>query len=772
MYKYFDMKIEVFKDIDGYPLLFNSVRYNDNEPPSSDDFSGWQFDSKNQRDGATHPPYENGGYMNDMAPGEQSSDTVYFNGGSNSYKLKSTQKNVILDYRAPELMSWSGRYTIFTGEKWISEMTFRDDSGIDLGAYEIWSGGVCLVKRSRKGPQSTYPYWHSASQYARPEFEAGIKITSTRDIADPSKYDVVLTLDPEYLSDALIDCNEYVKYAKITVILYDIAGNSLECNIPRTFVLYNTDIESLQKKLKRLSLDFINPYPLDYIVSQDVIGTIEMEAKNYNVEFSKLFGFHIKFGLKDDSVGYMTGLPFPQNGIDYGNYISQRQKVDGIDRSGAVRGYAYLDGSGIGNVECSISGETIDIEVDKSVTELVKSATYVERDSIPFISECYSNTRKMNFNWFIPGVLKNEEMYGLCKLMERYLNTMYTPVGSDCRIGVLEKINRISDFKDPDKCEPRLLPRYGDEHGSELKFTNEDVKNVANVLSKYSDLRSLGAAELAERIYRRYYNVLPYIDRWKGNQKSLELLYRVIGIDVEVEPLWEGPEHQLVPEREAGDDYSLSSHLSLSLSSSRFFKRDIKTLSEFAMKGVKSILPVTRVISGITIREKFLQDPMDLSVVAYSSSPDEYGSQSQEDQEITFTWNNSSLKPSKIDTKTTELRLHMRTTYVSMTSVTSSDGILQDNAGFLFMRYCNCMKSYGNKIYLTMLRNGNSVNTFAISVTSINLTRDSIVLKMNSTEGNLNVMSMYNMLIQDSTVSLQTKFRYNSEIDTYCVSVG
>ena len=578
------MIIEVFKDYDQALRLFNSVRYNDNEPPSPEDFVGWQFDSIN------------------TYPDPQPEGTIYFDANSGKYTLSSTTQNIALDYQAPELVSWSGKYTVFEGQKWISELTFKDESGIDSGSYEVFLNGGSdqyLLRSSRKN--STAPDWTPTVEYSElVQDQSAITVSFQRNSVEKNKYRVTVEIDPSKLSQtALLGCTEYVSYLKAGIKIYDIAGNEIRCTLPIAFVLYKISADEILNDVSRLKLDFIDTYPENLMVDSDVIGKTTIRAVSSNEKLHKL-GFHVRFGLKSDSVGYLSG----RTESDGEEPLTTIQQIDGIDRSGRVKAFAYLDGTYDGQMKCSLEPVIISIQVDPNLAQLVRSATYKEAELGTFVIECEDNVRKINVDPFIPSVLRSEELYGLCKLFERYLNTMYTPVGSTCRIGLLEKISRIGKMKDPDSCESKLLPNFLEEHGSELSFTRADLKIAAETILRHlPDNTAITTDRVIDSIYRRYASITPYINRWKGTEKCFDLLFKVIGIDCRIEYLWEDSEGNFVTESDAGEDCSLSTHLRIAINSRGYTPDEIKKLVPFVTKCAKSVLPVNRVIDGITIEE-------------------------------------------------------------------------------------------------------------------------------------------------------------------------
>ena len=778
VYKYFDMKIEVFKDYGQALRQFDGT---------------WKFDSENHRDGPT-AAYRNSPYSNQLAPEPKDrAGTIYFNSQAAAAKVYSTQENVVIDTNKPVVYESSiiGTYTAFEKEvleasetpdlstmsgsraaagyrnqvtqrtKWHYEAIFRDDAGIDGEVYELYdvSTDTTIFGYSRK--DSTGPYWFSQRSTG---FDlTGVNVKFTQSQYDKCSYKIEIDIDPSQLKELgiLHACNEHFSYLRLGIRIFDISGNVLEHEVGKTFVLFNVSKTVLLKDVRRLGIDFIDTYPPNMFIEEDMIGHTTIEVTNPNLTILE-YGFRIKIGLLDGSVGYISG-DTEQEDPDVAH-----QLVDGIDSSGYVKAYAYLDGE-FGNVSCELSGESVIVELDKDFCAELRALTYTEGKLGRFIVECESNKRKIYIDPFVPSVLKHEGIYGLCKLLERYLNTMYTPMSGDCRIGILEKIDRISHFKDPDTCEPELLTRFADEHGSELAFNHDDVKKAAETLRKYFADEDYDTEEIVEQIYRRYYSILPYIDRWKGTDESVYLLYRVLGINATVVPLWEGPNGDMVPEEEAGDDYRLSSHIRIALKSDKIKRKDMVALSNFAIKAVKSILPVVRVISEVRADDETESD----ATITITVVKDQVEEQKKKIEKILFVWEPNSLKKAvSHDTYyTVELDAYPGAgVEVGHTAESSSEYPIPDYAGFYFSRLKDYLKTFKKSdVTFTITKRVNNAWVTDIDckfiVRDIKLVRNKIVLEVDGSKSEIN---KFNTNAEDPTKFLSIGFLFTRHIENYC----
>lgn len=802
------MKIEVFKEYDGKLRLFDAI---------NPDYVTWMFDSENHRDGASAPPYRNESelgpteqlppteyfpnegtsnppaFHNPSAPyPEDLEGTIYFDSVVGEYRLYSTQKNIVLDYSKPRILSYSGNFVAFNSDpssrsertRWKLELIIQDDSGIDAEVYSLYnilSGmmTVPLVEKTRKNEDSSDPYWNSKTVTST----SGVTVEFQQSSIDSSTYRVTIEIDPndEEVYRNLNDCT-FLQYLRLDFEFFDLAGNSLVGPFPNVFVKYDMTEEELLDQIKRLELGFVDTYPPSMLVTEDVIGKTTIAVTNPDYLLSEL-GFHVKIGLREGSVGYLSGRTEEEilRVDDKVNVSTATQKVDGIDRSGYVKAYAYLDGS-VENLNCSPSGETISFDLDTDLAARIRALTYVEGDLGPFISECEDNERKLYVDPFVPSVLKNEKIFGLCKLFETYLNTMYPNKNGSCRIGVLEKIHRISEFKNPDACTPDMLPNFASEHGSELLFNYDDVKSAAAILAKYED-QDLRESEdsLTDSIYRRFYSILPYVDRWKGTERSIELLYRVLGIRAEMKPMWEGPTGRLVEEGRADDDYRLTSHISISLTSEKISSRDMKKLSSFAMKAVKSILPVNRVIGDVKIYDKLVSTMNELVLFSTMTAIEKRPAEDKPEK-IFFAWKCSEMNPIRSTSSSREISIEVPM-YASRVEVgherSSTDGYpIPESASHYFTRFRRTIDRYSKPISICFSigkqQNGSIFSTgtdLQFSVSRVDLRRNKIILTCDKTDGSSAAMSSFNVNCKSQDNWMVVAFKFSRAVEDYCVPI-
>ena len=758
------MRIEVFKEYSG------GFRYFDSEEP---DYITWMFKSENHRD---QPP----DFINDLAPGPQADDTIYFDSTPGKLILKSELSNVVLDYHAPEsvLQYLTGTYNAFktgTTNTWHVEVVFKDDSGIDSGAYRLYVPGdseVDLLTSTRK--TSSYPDYEAA---LNPSTDVGIKIKFEKGTV-AGYYRMTIDIDPKKLSEsvpnAIKQCNPEISYLSLAADIYDLAGNLLEFKFPNTFILFERNQKSIVDSLSKLRITFADTYPLNMLIGKDSIGKTTVVVENKNLSLASL-GMTVKIGLSSDSVGYLDSSSRVDEEYDpelNQDSLTTLEKVDGIDSTGNVHAFAYIDASS-DSISCEISGEEIKMTLDKDLGQRIKNATWAEGVLGRFITECDDNGRRIYVDPFVPGIIKNEEIFGLCKMFERYLNTMYSKMSGDCRIGILEKTHRISDFKDIDAVEPELIGFFAREHGSELNITDTDIKNASDVLKKYSPL-DFNNDDIADRVYRRLYGILPYIDRYKGTMRAFDLVFDVLGIDAKIYPLWQdpaNPERQMTSEKYAGKDWQLTGHIALELSSD-YSKEDVQKLADFTLKAAKSILPVTRVISGLTAIEETEDHKgggsgsgsggeKDTELKITESSPDPT---IKNDETITFTWFSKNLTSADSNNRTIDIPC-----YADNVSITG-DGNLPDCAAFFLNRWYLAKRTMDNWPLYLKFNTATSSTTLTINPIKIDIRRNRVRFTIPSSESN--AISNFNNLKANQNSSLIIKFDFNRAVSNYCKSLN
>lgn len=758
----------------------------------------WRFDSRNLRDGDKNaqPPYRSASYtddekfnnsndyLNDFGPSPSDDpDTKYFDSSPVPCVIHSYQKNIVIDNLPPELLSWSGTFTVFKSEihtqdmsgrsgsrrvqtyvsddksKWRVQLIFRDQSGIDYDIYQIRANGqiVCGMTRKTSGDD------HRAVPDPSVQPLDGLTVKIEKSSIDSSMYLVELEIDPEAMNEAgvLEKCTDEVSFMSIGLTLWDIAGNEIVADIDRELIYFNIEKSALVESARKLSLSFVDTYPSNLFVDRDMIGKTTVSVDNPNELLSK-YGFKVHIGLSDGSVGYAAG---DAREIDDGR--TALQEVDGIDRSGYVRAFAYLDGDQE-ELTCDVSG-SVTIKLDEDLAAEIRGLTYTEGSLGPFITECETNIRKIYIDKFVPGVLKSEEIYGLCKHLERFLNTMYSPMNGDCRIGVLEKIDRISKFKDPDSCEADLIPNFVEEHGGELSFNRSDLVEVAEILQTYvpESERTETVDEIAESIYRRYCSIIPYIDRMKGTSRCFDLIYGVLGIDVEVIPLWEGPNGDMVPEDQAGDDYTLTGHLNLKLRSSNMTARDVKKISDFIISAVRSLIPITKVIGDIIAEEVMMSDSSTITAAKIELDTQKTV---ERDDGIMFIW------PDGGTVKRTNSGGSIEISAFPAETRGTYDTCLPGNCLFYFTRFFRYSRYYKDPYIVLSFADvsGNSVtknSEMRMKVKTISGGHGRVMIELDVSDRQTSEALRKYSMNSIAGGSLVAAFRYSRSVDNFCKSV-
>lgn len=591
------MKVEVFKLYDSGNKLFDSI--------IESNYITWRFDSKNRRDFDPH--------INDLTPGPQAKDTVYLDGNMGEYDLVSTIKNIVLKYDTPVFLKDKSKYTNFykfEGSDLVEfpmEFYVSDKLGLDNEVVEIgfnWndtthtsSDGKVLYSQRRDfvnddGRPIKDEIAGNFEPYLSSEFFVDSFSTQIDSITNTlTKITFKIKMAGNYLKEVHNDLIEgkYTAFTyldKLYVKMYDLAGNEVVLfgNKPLIPIPYTMD--KFVELLQRLTLTFYDTYPVNLFLDQDVIGNTTAFLENPNVEFTKKFGLDTVLTLEKESLGYLVDGTRKESGREEGDdVIIITQDIDGIDAVGYVIADAWLKG---------------DI-FDDEINSVIRNHTFVWAKLGEFIKECIENRRKLSVEPFLPEFTKGTLFHDFCKLLEHFLNTEYTPLEKSCRIGLLEKIKRIGDFNDIGEIEFPAVKYYADNRGSELDFDLEAFNGIRDMSKRYNNF-DFDTKQLVRDMYR----LLPYVNRYKGAITCFNILYRALGLNVELIPLWgkkgesEG-DTEFVEEIFADDTYWLSSHIILKVNG--YLAYDLAEIATAIYRLARSILPVIRVIDYLLIEE-------------------------------------------------------------------------------------------------------------------------------------------------------------------------
>lgn len=692
------MEVNVFKLYDE-----NGVRQFDAINPS---YAKWLFDSVNKRDYEHADGYQPNPFVNKNKPGEQPEDTIYFDGGGSiNYDLGSSVKNVVLKYNEPTVNGDETNYVVFKESSGFPiKLTFlvRDPVGLDSEVIRIGlSAGTDANVGLNNGaePSNVYKVVRvNDSEIDAETYDADWvnNWSISKGQNSSTQYRVNVSLDLYALAEELgvdVPDGEFAGLNDLWIELFDLAGNKLRITGLKKFICIPYTFEEFLSKLKKLSLDFVDTYPPNMFIENNMIGSTYVVIENPNNDFCQKYGLFIKANLKNDSLGYLNPYEIVRD-----EQITMKQKVDGIDSTGYVKAEGFLWGTDSWSLE---------------QLNAIKAKVMAEGILGKFITECADNKRKLFIDPFVPECIKSEMMFNFLKFVENYFNTMFTPMEKDCRIGLLEKIQRISDFKNIDACEFPLTGNFGEEHGSELDFDLNGVERITQIAGKYTN-----CTFEQEELVRKFYRTLPFINKFKGTIYCFNTLFNCLGIHTELIPLWErraangygNSKPEFIEESQADNTCFLSSHICLMCNG--YFAKDLIEISDVILRMAESILPIVRVIESLMI----LEVSKSSNTLILSARHGETLKREETDEAISFiykrgdaniTYSNSDYVKVKVPLFCTKSKVQVKeieyTDNPIAEAATKSRGMYpQGNAYNYFNAYRNTIKKYTKPFIITM----------------------------------------------------------------------
>lgn len=562
----------------------------------------WSLSSINSRDGEDSTVYENpesdpsvynsvnyyfniaNSYENEVQAATLSSDAVVLsgvtigdvtaNGVAGSYL-----KNVIIDYGTPVLEKWSGSLSVVSDSdgnylnddsEWTINLIIDDEVGLDTEVWTISLGDTVVSKSSRLNA-TTAPY------DAIIEVENDNVYVSITQNSD-STYLVSITIDTEDLDLELSTLNDYasISYTDLRFSLWDLAGNELTSTLSEStnqvLCKIELDYSKILSALSQIELCYVDTYPETMILESNTVGYTTLVGSMDSLETLRSLGFYVKVFLAEGSLGKVSGV------ISYSSNTFS-QKIGEIRDCGSVIASAYLDFGTTLVIESL--GISIDLTLPSDWLVAIRRLTFNTATLSEFTIEDSENYRKIDLSPFIPEALDASNVSDLLRTWEDFLNLMYTPQGKSTRIGVLEKIERISENSNTESCEAGALSTLFDRtyYDDVLNITYGDISEIAEKL--YSSDFECTLDEYKSRVLRRFIDLAPYMKNYIGNNKIFKIVGSLFGFLVYINQIWvdkssntyveydEDLEEELSidlnSENSIPDSTALSSHYSISI---------------------------------------------------------------------------------------------------------------------------------------------------------------------------------------------------------------
>lgn len=444
-----------------------------------------------------------------------STDQIRFNANVFNYIVHTSIENIVLKYDSPVFYGnedWRENIVVLANEDYpiFFNILIHDPMGLDMLAYEAWVDDEKFSYCDRKG--ATDAPTIRRENYGVPLGAGTIKLGTENIIAngisfekidqfdesyaEPTSYRIkVLLSGSGYTADDINSTDEQLaawenilekedateeeirtaweKCKGVKFKFFDVAGNITYWVMPYLNMTVVT-LEDLYN-MKKLMLEFINTKPEDLQLGTDLIGRTTIKVTNPNMVLSDC---PIYIELDDKSVGQLMEKSFKQyaitakiNGVTHHVASIATEDVDNIDESGWVIAHAYVD---IDNFTTAATA---------SARIMVKNLLRATGSLGEWIKECKDNLRKINLDPFVTQYLKetankNNAYYKFVKFTENYLNTMYKAYDKKCYISILEVINRIYNFNDPDLIYKNLLQKFDDDHGDMLHIDFDEMQTI------------------------------------------------------------------------------------------------------------------------------------------------------------------------------------------------------------------------------------------------------------------------------------------------------
>lgn len=746
----------VYQNVDSDPAIYNGVSYSFNQANS---------------------------YYNEVAASDTLLDGTITLSGETVLPEGSYLQNVVIDYDSPEVNGYEeanlalivdtkGSY-LSTEKKWSVKILVNDSTGLDRYIYTISVGGTTVCQVSRKDTEDPYPATVVASSiYATASIEH-----STHDI-----YVLTIEIDPEGFTDQMLAVSESefvtTKYLDLGFTVWDLAGNALSTtlseSINKVLTLTEIDLDSLTDSLTKVQIDFTDTYPAHMILSSNVLGSTVAVGYLENIAYLSTLGFYIRFELDPNSVGQLQG--------DY-NLQSDHytQAVGKINAPGEVIVHAYLDFGG--SVYISSLGMYIDLELSSDTKTLIRGLTYGTGTLSEFYIEDEDNLRKVDVTPFVPDVFKDTNIEDLINLWESFMNLLFTPTGKDTRIGVLEKIERITENQNPYTAEEGWLSYLYSEYFSSISALS--YENLISILTTLYDGvfdeedSSSAVQEAAIRTMRNMIASVPILRSHLGTERAYKILGNILGIDLSVAPLWADKSGNLYPlySEELKEKYLLEDIDSIpeeSIASTHFnavMVNEDLNINGFTNMGtemedmLESLIPIHRVlyaINCITILNSYDDKPIEavyeITAQTETSTLPESILGIYSISDLTVKTKSSGYDILKIPSYPDEVQ-------VSYSVSKSADYPITNNLSSYFLRFYDYMSDSANNLestgvlYLSILKKSSEDSSYVCywdlvlkDIKSIRLNRNSVDIEYNrSTLSNVNTVDFLDRFTNIST---------------------
>ena len=274
-------------------------------------------------------------------------------------------------------------------------------------------------------------------------------------------------------------------------------------------------------------------------------GSIEISATDIAGNISSLTSTNYLISGVADTIppviefknSYPTGKAVSEDSIG-----SVHVKVtDNMSIAADPSNFVFLDGSvsSVTPISAINFQQTYPNVVEFDITNIVKSGTIIlsARDDAgngtsasdgPWISQC-ADGKKINLTNYLPSYLKESEMLEFTQFFEDFLNTMYEDKLKGCNYSILEKIDRLKTFKDPDAIDAEYFQYFANHFGYEVDINKETVGEFS--ISASDD------ASVNDYIRLSLKNI-PSFNKIKTTEDAIQVILFSFGVVAELLYLW------------------------------------------------------------------------------------------------------------------------------------------------------------------------------------------------------------------------------------------
>lgn len=432
-----------------------------------------------------------------------------------------------------------------------------------------------------------------------------------------SIYKISLEFEPFDILE-YFDKNYTFDVDDLKIEIADKSGHIFTCTNKIPIYCFPFDLDSLRK----LEITFEQQNPSDRYIGDNSIGSVvaiihnpDNDGETCSADFLKIDSY-----LSDTSVGRIIKREvtyFYYN--EYGERVYVRDpkeildireksnfkdihpyewlsvKIDGILHTGYVQIFANL------LFTSSYSSQVTSEAAKNYIEKRIYNSTVSYATDGEWLTEC-PNNKKINLEPFVPMYLKESQYFDFVKFTENFLNTMFYSNDTNCKVGILKKIEDLRTLHNIDELDRIFFNDFAKHFGSTIKI---DERNLVDILTIFGDKnkKTYDEEDLTKYI-REAYRILPYYNRIKGTDESIKLILSTFGCSCEIIYKWlsklEGEDElfENIEDKIDKDKYYLSSHFNIDLGIKNYRIEEYVDIIQPIRELVFSIKPITRVFDA------------------------------------------------------------------------------------------------------------------------------------------------------------------------------